>query len=74
MFSPDTKREWDRVWAYYNQLEKGHKFKLWDLWNFAEALRRCEAAQKDKAVNAYVIERLRQREQRRRKLRKREAK
>lgn len=65
MLKPDTRRDWDTVWLWFDRLDKGHRLTFIGSCEFAAALRKCEAAQKDKAIRAYVLERLRQRRQRR---------
>jgi len=73
MLKPDTSTAWDSIWIYFNMVDKRIPFKLWEIYDFADQLRRCEAAQKDKAVRAYVLEQIKQRNKLRRKLRKKGA-
>lgn len=68
MLKPDTSKSWDSIWIYFDKVDKDRPLKLWEKFDFADALRLCEAAQKDKAIRAYVLERIKQRKMLRRKL------
>lgn len=70
MLKPDTSKSWDTIWVYFSMVDKNRPLKLWEKYDFADALRICEGAQKDKAVRAYVLERIKQRKMLRRKLKK----
>ena len=69
MAKDTTKQSWDTIWSLFDRVDRGHKLTYMECWEFADALRTAEAAQKEEAVLIYVRERLRQRRIRRKQAR-----
>lgn len=46
--------DWDEVWGFVWQMEKGLKLTAREVGELAWLLKRCEDAQKSKAIQAYM--------------------
>lgn len=61
---PDVREQWDTVWLCFDALEAGKRLNAYQWWRFSDALRACEAAQKDRSIALYIHLALRQRQKR----------
>lgn len=60
-----TKIIWDDIWFYFGLINSGRKLSTVGLNGFANVLRLAESNQRERAVNAYVKLKLKERKKRR---------